>query len=172
MRKMGLLAMSRCSRPAGFVRLTAICVTSAVRPRAVRAAMAAPSVSSAMAEMQMRAFGFLPSTSSSTASMPPLVPPMNTASGAGRSASTSGARPSMRMRLQAWNFARFYGSVHRHPVHTPRRKRGLWVPPAQAPRSHCRCLRPHPTECRWALPPALPAQQRAPPAWSWAPRSG
>lgn len=58
MRKVGLLAMSRCRRPAGFVRLTAICVTSAVRPRAVSAVMAALRVSSAMAEMQMRAAAF------------------------------------------------------------------------------------------------------------------
>ena len=106
MRKMGLLAISRWSLPAGRVRLTAICVTSAARPWAVSAATAALSVSSAMAEMQMRAFGFRASTVSTTASMPPLVPPMNTASGAGRSASAAGARPSTSVRLQAWNVSR------------------------------------------------------------------
>ena len=104
---MGLLATSRWSLPAGRVRLTAICVTSASRPWAVSAATAALSVSSAMAEMQMRAFGFRASTVSTTASMPPLVPPMNTASGAGRSASAAGARPSTSVRLQAWNISRF-----------------------------------------------------------------
>ena len=107
MRKMGLLAVSRCSRPAGLVRLTATCVTSAVQPRAVSAATAEPRVSSAMAEMHTRAEGFLPETASSTPSMPPFVPPMNTASGAGRSASASGALPSVRVRLYARNFSRF-----------------------------------------------------------------
>ena len=108
MRKMGLLAISRCSRPAGFVRLTAIWVTSAVTPRAVRATTAALSVSSAMAEMQRRACGFLASTASTTASMLPLVPPRKTASGAGRASSAWGAFPSMRVRFQAAKRSRFF----------------------------------------------------------------
>ena len=45
MRNTGLLATSKCRLPAVFVRLTAICVTSAARPWAVRAATAALSLS-------------------------------------------------------------------------------------------------------------------------------
>ena len=69
--------------------------------------MAALRDSSAMAAMQMRALAFLARTVSTTAAMLPLVPPMNTASGAGRASSAAGARPSMRERFHAANFSRF-----------------------------------------------------------------
>ena len=59
-KKTGLFAMSRCRLPAARLRLTAICVTWAVRPWAVRAATASCKVSSAMALIQSRASGSRP----------------------------------------------------------------------------------------------------------------
>ena len=105
---MGLLAMSRWSLPAALARLTEIWQTSACRPWAVRAATAAESVSSAMAEMQMRAAGLRASAASTTAARFPLVPPMKTASGAGRFSSAAGAVPSTNVRLRTANFSLFW----------------------------------------------------------------
>ena len=106
-RKTGLFAISRCSPPAGRVRLTAICVTCAASPWAVSAAAAAESVSSAIAEMQIRADGLRASAASTTPAMPPPVPPMKTTSGAGSPASASGARPCTGVIFHAPNRSRF-----------------------------------------------------------------
>ncbi len=104
MRKMGLLAISRCSRPAGFVRLTAIWVTSAVRPRAVRAATAALSVSSAMAEMQRRASGFWPAQRPPRPPCCPWCRRGRRRPGRAELPAPAGAFPSMRDRFQAAKF--------------------------------------------------------------------
>ena len=74
--KTGLFAMSRCRLPAARLRLTAICVTCAVRPWAVSAATASCKVSSAMALMQNLASGFAASAASTTARRLPLLPPI------------------------------------------------------------------------------------------------
>ena len=54
----------------------------------------------------MRASGFLSSAASTMAARLPLLPPMKTASGAGRSERASGASPSTRTRFRVLNFSR------------------------------------------------------------------
>ena len=103
---MGFWAIMRCSPPTALARLTAIWLTCTVRPLAVSAATAAESVSRAMADTQMRASGFLSRAASTMAARLPLLPPMKTASGAGRSERAAGASPSTRTRFRVLNFSR------------------------------------------------------------------
>ena len=67
-----------------------------------------------MADAQMRAAGFFSSAASTMAARLPLLPPIKTASGAGRSASAAGASPSTRVRLRARNLWRL-ARMRAHP---------------------------------------------------------
>src|SRR5699024_3175500 len=93
--KTGFSARSRWSLPGPPAWAAAIWVTSGSIPRAPNAARAAARVSRAMAVRQTRAAGLAARTASRMGSSRPRVPPIRTASGAGRPCRASGAVPAV-----------------------------------------------------------------------------